>query len=72
MQKPKIDYIYLDFAEAFDPVNRGFLLDQLDEWGILGMVMNWIKGFISESKQMVTVEISFSGMYDAQSGVPLG
>ncbi len=37
-----VDFVYLDFAKAFDSVNHRFLLAKLKSSGIDGAVLNWI------------------------------
>ncbi len=43
---PTVDFVYLDFAKAFDSVNHRFLLARLMSSGIDGAVLNWIKPYL--------------------------
>ena len=59
--------ILLDFAKAFVPHLR--LLSKLTSYGITGNTKNWIKSFLSNRKQRVTVNGSLSDITDVTSGV---
>ena len=67
-----VDTIYFDFAKAFDSVPHKRLLHKLRSYGIGGNVFNWIKGFLLERKQYVSVENVSSEMANVLSGVPQG
>jgi len=44
---------YIDFAKAFDSVSHQELLCKLQNYGISGNLLNWIKNFLSGfSKQL--------------------
>ncbi len=47
--------VFLDFAKAFDSVPHQRLLLKLENLGIRGNVLNWIKGFVSDRQQRVSV-----------------
>ena len=66
------DVIYLDFAKAFDKVSHTILLKKLENLGIGGKVLAWIKCFLSERVQAVTVEGKESLFHQVLSGVPQG
>ena len=53
--KTQIDAILLDFAKAFDKVPHKRLLSKLAFYGITGNTQNWIKSFLSNRKQRVSV-----------------
>ena len=59
--------ILLDFPKAFVPHLR--LLSKLTSYGITGNTKNWIKSFLSNRKQGVTVNGSLSDITDVASGV---
>ena len=67
-----VDTIYFDFAKAFDSVPHKRLLHKLRSYGIGGNVFNWIKGFLLERKQYVSVENVSSEMANVLSGVLQG
>ena len=68
----KIDVIYLDFAKAFDKVHHGILLQKLQNIGITGKLFEWIKEFLRERKQFISVEGALSSESNVLSGVPQG
>ncbi len=42
-----VDLIYLDFSKAFDSVNHRLLLHKLRGYGIVPIVISWVKCFLS-------------------------
>ena len=70
--KTQIDAILLDFAKAFDKVPHLRLLSKLTTHGITGNTQNWIKSFLSNRKQRVSVNGDLSDITDVTSGVPQG
>ena len=67
-----IDTIYFDFAKAFDSVPHKRLLHKLKAYGITGNTFEWIKGFLTERKQFVSVDNVSSKICNVVSGVPQG
>lgn len=49
------DVVYLDFSKVFDKVPHHRLLSKVRAHGIGGKVYNWIRAWISNRKQRVTV-----------------
>ena len=70
--KTQIDAILLDFAKAFYKVPHLRLLSKLTSYGITGNTQNWIKSFLSNRKQRVSVNGVLSDITDVTSGVPQG
>ena len=66
------DVIYLDFAKAFDKVSHKILLRKIENLGINGKVLTWLKSFLSNRYQSVTVEGELSFLHLVLSGVPQG
>ena len=82
-QGKEVDIIYLDFSKAFDkpppspappppPHTHRRLLTKLESYGIRGKVLCWIKDFLNNRKQRVTVNGSFSEWRGITSGIPQG
>ena len=67
-----VDAIYLDFAKAFDTVPHKRLLSKLEGYGVQGNVFNWIKDFLTDRTQYVSVNGKKSVKMPVTSGVPQG
>ena len=63
---------HAQFAKAFDKVPHLRLLSKLTSYGITGNTQNWIKSFLSNRKQRVSVNGALSDITDVTSGVPQG
>ena len=66
------DVILLDFSKAFDSVPHERLLAKLDFYGIRGKMLSWIKAFLSNRTQNVSVSGVLSSSRPVVSGVPQG
>ena len=66
------DVIYLDFAKAFDKVDHEILLQKLKLCGVTGRLFSWIKQFITNRQQFVTIDGFHSVLALVISGVPQG
>ena len=64
--------IYTDFSKAFDSVAHARLLVKLENIGITGDILIWIKSFLGGRTQCVNVERVLSDCKDVLSGVPQG
>ena len=67
-----IDVIYCDFQKAFDTVPHGRLLDLLAHYGIKDPILSWIRDFLRNRKQTVSINGCRSKLFDVTSGVPQG
>ena len=66
------DVIYTDFSKAFDSVAHERLMVKLENLGIKGDVINWIRSFLSVRTQSVNVEGVTSKWKIVISGIPQG
>jgi ribonuclease P/MRP protein subunit RPP40 len=66
------DTIYMDFSKAFDSVPHQRLLLKLSKYGISGTPNLWIKSFLSDGMQRVSINSKFSAWSEETSGVPQG
>ena len=66
------DCIYLDYAKAFDKVDHELLIHKLNCYGIQGSLLEWIKSFLNERYQTVSVNGTHSYKSKVKSGVPQG
>ena len=67
-----IDAIYTDCKKAFDSVPHRRLMLKLDSLGIPGKVHAWVKDFLSERTQIVTMNGVASKEGKVTSGIPQG
>ena len=64
--------MYCDFQKPFDSVPHARLQKKIESYGILGEIGSWIMDFLSNRKQRVCANGSFSSWADVSSGVPQG
>jgi len=64
--------IFLDFAKAFDSVNREILLDKLEYYGIRGLALQLLKSYLSERTPFVCLNNYCSERLIVKNGVPQG
>ena len=62
--------MYLDFRKAFDSVPHRRLIAILEQNGVSGKTLNWIKAFLSGRQQRVVVNGTFSTWQNVTSGIP--
>jgi hypothetical protein len=68
----QVDFIYLDFSNAFERVNHKILLKVLFHVGFGEPLLLWFMSFLSDRKQFVKVNGIKSWVIDVPSGVSLG
>ena len=67
-----VDVVYTDLSKAFDSIAHNKLLIKLHAYGINPLVCGWIRSFLSDRKQRVVVNGTFSDWLSCPSGVPQG
>ncbi|MGL5708552.1 MAG: reverse transcriptase domain-containing protein, partial [Aeromonas sp.] len=67
-----VEVCYLDFRKAFDSVNHRLLEAKLRNFGITGVVLQWISNFLKERTFRVRVGTALSQEAAVTSGVPQG
>ena len=76
--KKALDYknsagvVLTDLSKAFDCLNRGLLIAQLDAYGFENSAINFIYDYLKERKQRSKVNNSYSSRKSIQYGVPRG
>ena len=68
----EVDVIYLDYQKAFDKVDHRVLVSKLEKYGVSGKLLEWIRNFLQDRVQAVTVDQVFSDFKEVLSGVPQG
>ena len=66
------DLIVLDFSKAFDRVPHERLLRKMDHYSKRGSTLEWIRTFLTNRVQQVTMEGVTSDSIQVLSGVPQG
>ena len=62
----------LDFSKAFDTVNHEILINKLEYYGFRGLVKQWFNSYLSEHRQIVTVNSVKSAERRVSYGIPQG
>ena len=66
------DLVVLGFFKAFDCVPHERPLRKMDHYGIRGSILEWIRAFLTDRVQQVTVEGATSDSIEVLSRVPQG
>jgi hypothetical protein len=64
--------VFLDFSKAFDTVNHGILVRKLQQYGIRGVVLDWLINYLSDRCQYVSFSNVRSCDQMVSCGVPQG
>ena len=64
--------MYLDFRKAFDSVAHNKLLLKLWKFGICDSLWQWMRAYLTNRRQYVSVGQSVSSVLPVLSGVPQG
>lgn len=64
--------IFIDLKKAFDTVNHAILITKFNHYGIKGVVLDWLKSYLSQRKQFVNVNGHNSLSLPVTCGVPKG
>ncbi|KAF7238311.1 RNA-directed DNA polymerase from mobile element jockey [Varanus komodoensis] len=67
-----VDVVYLDFSKAFDKVPHDILVEKLRSFGIHQSTVWWIRAWLTDRKQRVTISGESSGWRPVTSRVPQG
>jgi hypothetical protein len=63
---------YMDFMKAFDKVPHRRLIKKMEGYGIGKRILNWVKDFLKNRKQNVSVNGAESACQDVTRGIPQG
>ena len=64
--------IFIDFRKAFDTVNHSILIKKLENIGIRGIPLKWLKNYLSDRSQIVLYNDVYSDITTINCGVPQG
>jgi hypothetical protein len=64
--------VALDISKAFDKVWHDGLLSKLKGMGVSGVLLSWFASYLSDRKQRVCVNGSYSAFLPIEAGVPQG
>ena len=64
--------VFLDFSKAFDTISLEILLKKLHFMGFRGLIHSWIRSYLENRKQFVSIGISNSNVLGTTMGVPQG
>lgn len=62
--------VFTDLKKAFDTINHKLLIKKLERYGIRGVVLHWIKSYLSNRQQFVKMGDFQSSNLDIACGVP--
>lgn len=68
----KVLAIFLDVKKAYDSVNHSVLLEKLEKYGIRGTGNHLIKSYLTNRKQIVKIDYTYSDEMEVYCGCPQG
>ena len=64
--------LFMDLSKAFDTIDHDILLYKLNNYGIRGIVLSWLKSYLSNRQQFVSIDNVESSLLNIKCGVPQG
>ena len=64
--------LLIDFSKAFDMVDHGILIQKLQHYGIRGTTLNWLRSYLRNRRQYVSIDGATSTHRGVTYGVPQG
>ena len=64
--------VFIDAMKAFDTVNHQILINKLQNYGIRGALLEWLKNYLTNRKQCTVANNIVSDYRDITYGVPQG
>ena len=70
--RSQVDVAYTDFCEAFDKVDHNILLNKLANFGFGQPILRWLKSYLTDRCQFVSIKGRVSTSICVPSGVLQG
>ena len=67
-----VDILFTNFSKGFDSVPQQRLFNKMEDIGITGSTLNWIRVFLGNRKQRVRVNEEYSEWKKVISSIPQG
>jgi len=64
--------MYFDLQKAFDTVDHDILIKKLNNYGIRGNMLDWIKNYLTNRSQFTSIKQHCSSVTTVKCGVPQG
>jgi hypothetical protein len=64
--------VFIDLSKAFDTIDHNVLIQKLARYGIRGIALDWIKSYLSNRTQYVSINCNDSKLLPIKCGVPQG
>ena len=71
-KKEHVIALFMDLSKAFDTIDHDILLYKLNNYGIRGIVLSWLKSYLSNRQQFVSINNVESSRLNIKCGVPQG
>jgi len=68
----KVAGIFIDLSKAFDTLDHSILLNKIYNYGVRGMMFDWIKSYLKDRQQFTYYNNFSSSMCPISFGVPQG
>ena len=63
---------FIDLQKSFDTVNHNILIAKLEHFGVRGNALQWLKSYLCDRDQYVSINGTSSTPLKVTSGVPQG
>ena len=70
--KQHVIALFMDLSKAFDTIDHNILLYKLRNYGIRGIALSWIKSYLTNRQQFVSIDNLQSSRSVLKCGVPQG
>ena len=64
--------VFIDLSKAFDTINHDILIKKWNSYGIRGIALEWLKNYLTNRLQYVSINCTYSSFLPITCGVPQG